>query len=66
MTSSAPPAPDAGDGATPPDVTTRRGANRVLTMSTVDFTVMFAVWMMFGILGIEIQRELALSDIELA
>ena len=46
--------------ATPP------GANRVLAMSTIDFTVMFAVWLMFGILGIEIQKELLLSDVELS
>ncbi len=45
---------------------TGRGANRVLVMSSVDFTVMFAVWMMFGILGIEIQKELHLSDVELS
>ena len=66
MTNAAPPVPETGDGTIPPDQTTRRDANRVLAMSTVDFTVMFAVWMMFGILGIEIQRELALSDIELS
>jgi NNP family nitrate/nitrite transporter-like MFS transporter len=35
-------------------------------MSTTAFTVMFAVWMMFGILGIPIQKELGLSDVELA
>ena len=42
------------------------GAYRVLTMSTIDFTVMFAVWLMFGILGIEIQKELLLDDVQLA
>ncbi len=42
------------------------GANRVLALSTIDFTVMFAVWLMFGILGIEIQKELLLSDVELS
>ena len=47
-------------------MTTPRGANRVLAMSTIDFTVMFAVWLMFGILGIEIQKELLLSDVELS
>lgn len=45
---------------------TPRGANRVMVMSTIDFTVMFAVWLMFGILGIEIQKELLLSDVELS
>ncbi len=43
-----------------------RGATRVLVMSTAAFTVMFAVWMMFGILGIPIQKELKLSDVELS
>ena len=32
------------------------GAKRVLTMSTVAFTLMFAVWLMFGILGVPIQQ----------
>ena len=43
-----------------------RGANRVLVMSTVSFTVMFAVWLMFGILGIPIRKEFGLSDVELS
>jgi NNP family nitrate/nitrite transporter-like MFS transporter len=42
------------------------GAKRVLTMSTIAFTLMFAVWLMFGILGVPIQKELGLSDPELA
>ncbi|GAB97716.1 NNP family nitrate/nitrite transporter-like MFS transporter [Kineosphaera limosa] len=42
------------------------GAYRVMWMSTIAFTVMFAVWLMFGILGIPIQQELGLSDPELA
>ena len=42
------------------------GATRVLTMSTIAFTLMFAVWLMFGILGVPIQKELGLSDPELA
>ncbi|MGN6753237.1 MAG: MFS transporter [Intrasporangium sp.] len=35
-------------------------------MSSTAFTVMFAVWLMFGILGIPIQKELGLTDPELA
>ena len=35
-------------------------------MSTTAFTVMFAVWLMFGILGIPIQKEFGLSDVELS
>lgn len=56
----------AGDELVPPIHETGPGANRVLAMSTIDFTVMFAVWLMFGILGIEIQKELLLDDVELA
>ena len=55
-----------GDEVIPPVHQTGPGANRVLAMSTIDFTVMFAVWLMFGILGIEIQKELLLSDVELS
>jgi len=35
-------------------------------MSTAAFTVMFAVWLMFGILGPSIQKEFALTDVELS
>ena len=44
----------------------RRGATRVLWMSTLAFTLMFAVWLMFGVLGVPIQKELGLSDVELS
>jgi MFS transporter, NNP family, nitrate/nitrite transporter len=37
---------------------------RVLTLSTTAFTLMFAVWLMFGILGIPIRKELGLSDVQ--
>jgi len=42
------------------------GSGRVLTVSTIGFTLMFAVWLMFGILGVPIQKELKLTDVELA
>jgi NNP family nitrate/nitrite transporter-like MFS transporter len=42
------------------------GRTRVLVTSTLAFTVMFAVWLMFGILGIPIKKELGLTDIELS
>ncbi|WP_240641594.1 MFS transporter [Nocardioides ferulae] len=42
------------------------GAARVLTLSTIAFTLMFAAWMMFGVLGVPIRDELGLSDVELA
>ncbi|WP_284548781.1 MFS transporter [Aestuariimicrobium sp. T2.26MG-19.2B] len=47
-------------------VPTQRGAGRVLAMSSIAFTLMFAVWLMFGILGIPIQKELGLSDEQLS
>ncbi|MFP5416252.1 MAG: MFS transporter [Actinomycetes bacterium] len=42
------------------------GSGRVLAMSTIAFTIMFAVWLMFGILGKPIQAEFGLSDVELS
>src|SRR5690625_3523199 len=45
---------------------TGSGAGRVMTMSTIAFTLLFAVWLMFGILGVPIQKELDLSDVQLS
>lgn len=45
---------------------TSGGARRVLWMSTLAFTLMFAVWLMFGILGVPIQKEFKLTDPQLA
>lgn len=42
------------------------GSGRVLALSSIAFTVMFAVWLMFGILGKPIQTEFGLSDVELS
>lgn len=44
----------------------RVGSGRVLTFSTFAFTLMFAVWLMFGVLGIPIQKEFGISDSQLA
>ena len=63
----APAAPAAG--ATAPAARASReapGATRVLTMSTIAFTIMFAVWLMFGILGKPIQKEFGLTDVQLS
>ncbi|RJE82496.1 MFS transporter [Paracoccus onubensis] len=49
---------DTGNPATPPATT----ANKALTLSTVAFTVCFAVWTIFSIIGVQIRQELALSD----
>ena len=43
-----------------------QGRTRVLTLSTIGFTVMFAVWLMFGILGKPISEEFGLSDVQLS
>lgn len=40
--------------------------NRVLTLSTTAFTLMFAVWLMFGVLGIPIREEFGLTDVQLS
>lgn len=41
-----------------------RVAYRVLFASTFAFVVCFAVWMMFGVLGIPIRKELGLNATE--
>jgi MFS transporter, NNP family, nitrate/nitrite transporter len=40
--------------------------NSVLTMNTFGFTVMFAVWVVFAIIGIPIRKELQLGETEFA
>lgn len=42
------------------------GAWRVLSMSSLAFTLMFAAWLMFGVLGIPIRDEFGLSDVQLS
>ncbi|MDB4972334.1 MAG: nitrate/nitrite transporter [Myxococcaceae bacterium] len=39
-------------------------AVRVLTLSTVSFTLLFAVWLMLGVLGVPIKTELGLTKIQ--
>lgn len=38
--------------------------NTILTLSTLAFTLMFAVWLMFGVLGIPIRKEFGLTDVQ--
>lgn len=45
----------------PSDVT-RGDQNRALGLSTVAFTVCFAVWTIFSIIGVQIKADLGLSD----
>ena len=49
-----------------PDHGTGKGAFTVATISTIAFTLLFAVWLMFGILGVPIQEELGLTDVQLS
>jgi len=39
-------------------------STRVLTLSTVAFTLLFAVWLMFGVLGVPIREELHLDTVQ--
>lgn len=41
------------------------GRGRVLLLSTAAFTLLFAVWLMLGVLGIPIRREFSLTDSQL-
>lgn len=43
-----------------------RGRVPVLIWSTLGFTLMFAVWLMFGVLGIPIREEFGLTDVQLS
>lgn len=42
-----------------------RQRRTVLGLSLVAFTLSFATWLMFGVLGVPIQKEYALTDVEL-
>ncbi len=46
--------------------TTKQGKTSVLVLSSIGFTLMFAVWLMFGVLGIPIRKELNLTDVQLS
>ena len=43
---------------------TESGRGRVLSIATTGFTLMFAVWLMFGVLGISIRDEFGLTDVQ--
>ncbi|NUQ86405.1 MAG: NarK/NasA family nitrate transporter [Anaerolineales bacterium] len=42
------------------------GKTSVLVLSSIGFTIMFAVWLMFGVLGIPIREEFGLTDVQLS
>ncbi|MFO1268616.1 MAG: nitrate/nitrite transporter [Rubrivivax sp.] len=46
------------------DAATRRKAWSVLIVSTLAFTVCFMVWMMFGVIGIPLKKQLGLNATE--
>ena len=46
--------------------TLQKGRTSVLVWSTAGFTLMFAVWLMFGVLGIPIREEFGLDDVQLS
>lgn len=48
------------------DSTLHTDRRSVLALSTVAFTLMFAVWLMFGVLGIPIREEFGLTDMQLS
>ncbi len=41
-----------------------KSRTRILTVSTLGFTLLFAVWLMFGVLGIPIRAEFKLTDLQ--
>jgi NNP family nitrate/nitrite transporter-like MFS transporter len=43
-------------------IATRADQDRALTISTVAFTLCFAVWTIFSIIGIQIKKDLGLND----
>ncbi len=43
-----------------------RAAHRVLVLSTTAFTLLFAVWLMLGVLGVAIRGELRLNGVQFA
>ena len=46
--------------------TNQKNKTSVLVLSSLGFTLMFAVWLMFGVLGIPIRKELNLTDVQLS
>src|SRR3569833_1415384 len=45
-----------------PVATTTPGQGRALWMSTIAFTVCFAVWTIFAIIGVQIKQQLGLNE----
>jgi NNP family nitrate/nitrite transporter-like MFS transporter len=56
---------DMGQAMPTDDTATRGQRRRVLWLSTIAFTLLFGVWLMLGILGIPISKELGLTKGEM-
>jgi hypothetical protein len=48
----------------PKQMTAVEGQSRALWMSTIAFTVCFAVWTIFAIIGVQIKKDLGLNETE--
>ncbi|MBI5688436.1 MAG: NarK/NasA family nitrate transporter [Verrucomicrobia bacterium] len=48
----------------PAKTVAKAGQKTILTLSTLAFTLMFAVWLMFGVLGIPIRKEFGLTEVQ--
>jgi NNP family nitrate/nitrite transporter-like MFS transporter len=46
------------------DISEDEGAGRVLTLATASFTLLFAVWLMLGVLAVPIKTEFGLSKLQ--
>jgi NNP family nitrate/nitrite transporter-like MFS transporter len=46
------------------DISEDEGAGRVLTLATASFTLLFAVWLMLGVLAVPIKAEFGLSKLQ--
>src|SRR6476659_5133897 len=57
-------APSARDRTAMTDGGTTHDQTRALWFSTVAFTVCFAVWTIFSIIGVQIKKDLGLTDTE--
>lgn len=54
----------ANSSATQAVSTDPRDSKRVLTLAFIGFTIAFAVWMMFGVLGVPIRKEFGLTPVQ--
>lgn len=66
MTDQIDPAAAPPSGTDPATQSEAPGAYSVMVMATIAFTLMFAAWLMFGVLGIPIQQEFGLTDVQLS